>query len=90
MKNSGMVWNEDTLKQYLAGEKMIFAGIKNEQQLDDLIVYLREATQCVHLCLPSAQLYKPPWTISSARLGLPLTAKPPMLTSTTRPSLNLS
>jgi len=52
MKNSGVVWNEDTLKQYLAdphkfipGEKMIFAGIKNEEQLNDLIVYLREATQ---------------------------------------------
>jgi cytochrome c2 len=52
MKNSKVVWNEDTLKQYLAdphkfipGEKMIFAGIKNEEQLNDLIVYLREATQ---------------------------------------------
>jgi cytochrome c2 len=52
MKNSGVVWNEDTLKQYLAdphkfipGEKMTFAGIKNEEQLNDLIVYLREATQ---------------------------------------------
>jgi cytochrome c2 len=52
MKNSGVVWNEDTLKQYLGdphkfipGEKMIFAGIKNEKQLNDLIVYLREATQ---------------------------------------------
>ena len=52
MKNSGVVWNEDTLKQYLAdphkfipGGKMIFAGIKNEEQLNDLIVYLREATQ---------------------------------------------
>ena len=52
MKNSGVVWNEDTLKQYLAdphkfipGEKMIFAGIKNEEKLNDLIVYLRQATQ---------------------------------------------
>jgi cytochrome c len=52
MKNSVVVWNEDTLKQYLAdphkfipGEKMIFAGIKNEEQLNDLIVYLKEATQ---------------------------------------------
>jgi cytochrome c len=52
MKNSGVVWNEDTLKQYLAdphkfipGDKMPFAGIKNEQQLDDLIAYLKEAAQ---------------------------------------------
>jgi hypothetical protein len=43
---------EDTLKHYLTdphefipGEKMIFAGIKNEEQIDDLIVYLRKATQ---------------------------------------------
>jgi cytochrome c len=52
VKNSGVVRNEDTLKQYLAdphkfipGEKMIFGGIKNEEKLDDLIVYLRQATQ---------------------------------------------
>jgi cytochrome c2 len=52
MKNSGVVWNEDTLKQYLAdphkfipGDKMIFAGIKNEDQLDDVIAYLKKATQ---------------------------------------------
>jgi cytochrome c len=52
MKNSGVVWNEDTLKKYLAdtqsfipGDKMIFAGIKDENQLDDLIAYLKHATQ---------------------------------------------
>src|SRR3982074_3405521 len=52
MKNSGVVWNEDTLKQYLAdphkfipGDKMVFAGIKNEEQLDDVIAYLKKTTQ---------------------------------------------
>jgi cytochrome c len=52
LKNSGVVWNEDTLKQYLSdphkfipGDKMIFAGIKNEDQLDDLLAYLKKATQ---------------------------------------------
>ena len=52
MKNSAVVWNEDTLKPYLAdphkfvpGDKMMFAGIKNDEQLDDLIVYLKKTTQ---------------------------------------------
>jgi cytochrome c2 len=52
MKNSGVVWNEDTLKKYLAdphkfipGDKMVFAGTKDEAQLDDLIAYLKQATQ---------------------------------------------
>src|SRR5260221_2510171 len=49
MKNAGVVWNEDTLKKYLAdphkfipGDKMIFAGIKNEAQLFDLLAYLKQ------------------------------------------------
>ncbi|MEA2732331.1 MAG: cytochrome c [Acetobacteraceae bacterium] len=52
MKSSGVVWDENTLKQYLAdshkfipGDRMVFAGIKNEAQLDDLLAYLKEATQ---------------------------------------------
>ena len=52
MKNSGVVWNEDTLRKYLAdpkkfipGDKMIFPGIKDEAQLDDLLAYLKQATQ---------------------------------------------
>jgi len=52
MKKADVTWNEDTLKSYLAdphkmipGDKMAFAGIKNESQLDDLIGYLKEATQ---------------------------------------------
>jgi cytochrome c2 len=52
MKNSGVVWDEATLKQYLAdphklipGDKMVFPGIKNESELDDLIAYLKQASQ---------------------------------------------
>src|SRR5258708_33143131 len=49
-KNSDVVWNDDTLKKFLAsprdvipGNKMVFAGIKNEAQLDDLVAYLKQA-----------------------------------------------
>jgi cytochrome c len=52
MKAANLSWNEETLRQYLAdphkfvpGDKMMFPGIKNEAQLDDLIAYLKEATQ---------------------------------------------
>jgi cytochrome c2 len=52
MKKADVTWNEDTLKNYLTdphklipGDKMAFAGIKNESQLDDLIAYLKQATQ---------------------------------------------
>ena len=41
-KNSGIVWNEETFEDYvkdpkakIAGTKMIFAGIKNEQEAKD-------------------------------------------------------
>jgi cytochrome c2 len=30
---------------FIPGTKMVFAGIRNEAQLDDLIAYLSEATQ---------------------------------------------
>jgi cytochrome c len=47
-----MVWNEDTLAKFLAdpnrfipGTKMVIAGIGDEAQRDDLIAYLKEATQ---------------------------------------------
>jgi cytochrome c len=52
MKKADVVWNEDTLKKFLAdprmfipGNKMVFPGMKNETQLDDLIAYLKQATQ---------------------------------------------
>jgi cytochrome c len=52
MQGSGIIWNRDTLARFLAdpnmfipGTKMVFAGIRNVAQLDDLIAYLSEATQ---------------------------------------------
>lgn len=46
-KNSGLTWDEATLREYLKdpkakvpGTKMMFAGIKDEQKLTDLIAFL--------------------------------------------------
>ena len=51
-KNSGIVWNGDTLMQYLAnpqkmvpGTKMVFPGIRSENERKNLITYLKEATK---------------------------------------------
>ncbi|KUO54573.1 MAG: cytochrome C [Alphaproteobacteria bacterium BRH_c36] len=51
MKNSGLTWDEATLKEYLAdpkgripGNKMIFAGLKKEEDLNDIVAYLKTAT----------------------------------------------
>ena len=48
-KNSGIVWNEATFKEYIKdpkalvpGTKMFFAGIKNPQEVDDLWAYLKQ------------------------------------------------
>jgi cytochrome c len=48
-KNSGIVWNEVTLKDYIRspqakipGTKMTFAGITNPQEIDDLWAYLTQ------------------------------------------------
>ena len=48
-KNSGIVWNEATFKEYIKdprakipGTKMIFPGIKDEKQADDLWSYLKQ------------------------------------------------
>jgi len=50
-KERGVVWNEDTLNTYLTdpkkfipGTKMVFAGLKKEQERKDLIAYLKQAT----------------------------------------------
>lgn len=52
MKNSGIVWNEDTLDRFLKnprqmvpGTKMTYAGIKDAKDRADLIAYLKQATK---------------------------------------------
>ena len=48
-KNSGIVWSEQTFgdnikdpKAKIPGTKMVFAGIKNEQEAKDLWAYLKQ------------------------------------------------
>jgi cytochrome c len=48
-KNSGIVWDEGTFKEYIKdpkakipGTKMVFPGIKNEKDADDLWSYLKQ------------------------------------------------
>jgi cytochrome c len=48
-KNSGIVWNEATFKEYITdpkakipGTKMVFAGIKSEQEKANLWAYLNQ------------------------------------------------
>jgi cytochrome c len=48
-KNSGIVWNEATFKQYIKSPsamipdtKMPFAGIRNQQEINDLWAYIGE------------------------------------------------
>lgn len=52
MKAKAIVWSEETLKPYLADPKavvpngkMAFAGLKKEEELEDVIAYLMEATK---------------------------------------------
>jgi cytochrome c len=47
MANSGIVWDETTIAEYLAnprtyveGNRMAFAGLRNEQQIADVIAYI--------------------------------------------------
>jgi cytochrome c len=51
-KNSGIVWDEATLRKYLPdpqavvpGTKMAFPGLKDPKQVEDVIAYLKEATK---------------------------------------------
>ena len=48
-KNSGIVWSEQTFKEYITdprakipGTKMIFPGISNAKERDDLWAYLKQ------------------------------------------------
>ncbi len=48
-KNSGITWDEPTLKVYLKdprgrvpGTKMVFPGLPNEQDIDNVIAYLKQ------------------------------------------------
>lgn len=47
MKSSGLTWNEETLEKYLKdpkgvvpGTKMVFVGLKKDDELDNVIAYL--------------------------------------------------
>jgi cytochrome c len=51
MKNSNVVWSEATLaeyvkkpKEFIVGNKMVFPGLKSDQEVEDLIAYLKQAT----------------------------------------------
>ncbi len=52
MKNSGIVWSEETLDQFLQGPrkmvpgtKMTYAGVADPQDRANLIAYLKQATK---------------------------------------------
>jgi cytochrome c len=51
MKEAGVTWNEETIAEYVAdprgyikGNRMAFAGLRKEEEIADLIAYLKEAT----------------------------------------------
>jgi cytochrome c len=48
-KNSGITWDEAVFREYIKdprakvpGTKMVYAGLKDEQRISDLIAYLRQ------------------------------------------------
>lgn len=48
-KNSGLTWDEPTFREYIKdpkakvpGTKMVYAGLKDEKKIDDLIAYLKQ------------------------------------------------
>jgi cytochrome c len=52
MAESGIVWDEETIelfvtkpKDMMPGTKMVFTGLKKEDQRKDLVAYLMEATK---------------------------------------------
>ena len=51
MRNSGLTWDEETLRKYLKkprvflkGTRIYFAGIKKKKDMDNLIAYLKKAS----------------------------------------------
>ena len=51
MKSSEVTWDEQTIAEYLAdprgyikGNRMAFVGLKNQQDIADVIAYLKQAT----------------------------------------------
>jgi cytochrome c len=52
MKNSAIVWDDETMAKYLRdpkgsmpGNKMAFPGIKNDTEMANLLAYLHQATK---------------------------------------------
>ena len=52
MKNSGIVWNDETLdgylekpKKYLKGTRMAFAGLRKEKDRANVIAYLKQFSE---------------------------------------------
>ena len=48
-KNSGITWDEATFREYIKdprakipGTKMIYAGLKDEQRINDLVAFLKQ------------------------------------------------
>lgn len=48
-KNSGLTWDDATFKDYIKdpkakvpGTKMVYAGLKDEKKVDDLVAYLKQ------------------------------------------------
>ena len=52
MANSGVVWDETTItayltnpKEFIPGNKMVFAGLKKPEQIEDVIAYLESVAE---------------------------------------------
>jgi cytochrome c len=52
MQKSGITWDDKTMSEYLKDPKarvpngkMVYAGLKQQAQLDDMVAYLKKATQ---------------------------------------------
>jgi cytochrome c len=50
-KNSGIIWDEATFREYIRapqakvpGTKMTFPGLKTDQDIDDIVAYLKQFT----------------------------------------------